>query len=167
MVDIEVTSPVSEKFLMMDSKQSIFEQYIKRDVRYPGNDSLLKEINSNIGKIVSQNQELQKQLCELPRKHDMEEINEKHMQKTLKNEIKSLKMRLENQEVIHKENSRYLKLLQENIDHQNKVLFSVFVGFILAIFVLCLYNVPITISIPVISLNLYFFITIFTDLAVF
>ena len=160
MVGINVTSPaaVSERFVI-DSRQNMFEQYIQRDVRYPGNGSLLEEINSNIDKIVSQNKELQEQLSELSTKHDMEEIHEKHIQKTLKDEIESLKKCLENQKATHMENSRYLKLLQDNIHHQNKVLFSVFVGFIVAIFVFCLYNVPIAISIPVISINLYIFTT--------
>ena len=129
-------------------------------MRYPGNDSLLEEINTNIGNIVSQNKKLQKQLSELPTKHDVEEIHEKHLQKALKDEIKYLKRCLEDQEAIHMKNSQNLKLLQDNINHQSKVLFSVFAGFIVAIFVLCLYNVPITIAIPIISLNLYFFTTI-------
>ena len=75
-----MVSPVSEKFVF-NGKQNIFEQYIQKDVRYPGNNSLLEEINTNIGNIVSQNKKLQKQLSELPTKHDVEEIHEKHLQK--------------------------------------------------------------------------------------
>ena len=158
-VGIDVVSPVSEKFVV-DGKPNIFEQFIQKDVRYPGSASLLEEINSNIGKLISQNKVIQRELSELPKKHDMEEIQEKHLQKALKDEIKSLKRCLENQEAIHTKNSQNLKLLQDDINHQNKVLFSVFAGFIVAIFVLCLYNVPVTIAIPIISLNLYLFTTI-------
>lgn len=163
---VDLASPHSEKFVV-DSKQTILEQYIK-DVRYPGNDSLLKEINSNIeqqfdkvsqaiiGKIASLNQELQREVGALPKKHDIEEMHEKHTQNALKDEIRGLRKLLGDQKAIHMENSKNLKLLQENINHQNKVLFSVFIGFIIAILSLCLYNVPMTVAIPIISLNLYF-----------
>ena len=146
----------SEKFVV----KNMFEWYIQDDDN-PGNASLLEKIDSNIGKVVSQNKELQRELSELPKKHDMEEIQEKHIQKALRDEIKSLKKHLKDQEAIHMENSQNLKLLQGNIHHQNKVLFSVHVlaSFIVAILVLCfIYNIPIIVAILVTFIYLYFLI---------
>ena len=173
---VDFPSPNSEKFLVgsrHDSRPTILERYLsKKDVRYPANDSLLKEINSNfeqqfekvsqalIEKIASLNQELQREVAELPKKHDIEDMHEKHTQKHLEDEIKYLRKFLGDQQKIHLENSRNLKILQENISHQYKVLYSVFIGFIIAVLSLCLYNVPITIMIPIISINLYYLMTV-------
>ena len=163
---VDLASPGSEKFLV-DSKPTFIEQYMKRDVRYPPNANLLEEINSTIkqqfdkvneaiiNKIASLNQELQKEVDALPKKHDIEEIHDKHAPKVLEDRIKQLRQLLEKQQAIHAQNSNNLKLLQENINHQNKVLFSVFFGFIMALLSLCLYNVPIAIAIPIIAINLY------------
>lgn len=142
---------------------------VKDNVRYPDNASLFEEINSNfeqqfdkvsqaiIGKIVSLNQGLHRELGELPKKFEM---HKEHAQKVIEGEINCLSKLLEEQQAKHTENLKNLKLLQDNIDHQHKVLFSLFIGFIVAILSLCLYNVPMAITIPIISLNLYYLSTI-------
>ena len=140
----------------------MFEHYIQNNAQYPGNTSLLEEINSNMCKVASQTKEKLRELSdhELPKKHDVEEMHEKHIQKALKEEIKSLKKCLKDHEAIHMENSQKLNLLQDNIHHQNTVLFSVFVGFIVAILVLCLiYNIPVIVAFLVTSISLYIFTT--------
>ena len=174
MTGVDLPSPGSEKFLvgskptLVSSKPTLVEQYLKNDMRYPPNVSLLEEINSNIEqqfdkvskeiirKIVSLNRELQREVDELPKKHDVEKLHEKHTSKALEDKIKYLRELLEDQQVVHTENLKNLKLLQQNISHQNKVLFSIFIGFVIAILSLCLYNVPMAIAIPIIALNLYF-----------
>ena len=161
-------SPGSEKFLV-GSEATFFEQYLRNDKRYPPNTSLLEEINSNIeqqfnkvskeiiGKIVSLNQELQRDVDKLPKKHDIEKLHEKHAPKALEDTISYLRKLLEDQQIVHTKTSKNLKLLQENICHQNKVLFSIFIGFVIAILLMCLYNVPMALVIPIISFNLYYF----------
>ena len=135
----------------------MFEQYIQDDAQNPDNASLVEKIDSNIGKVVSQNKELQRELSELPKKHDMEET---HIQKAFRDDIKR---HLKDQEAIHMENSKNLKLLQGNIHHQNKVLFSVLASFIVATLVLCfMYNIPVIVVILVTSIYLYFFIGFIT-----
>ena len=130
-------------------------------MRYPSNTVLLKEIkqqfdkvNKEIGKIVSLNQELQRDVDGLPKKHDIEKLHEKHAPKGCEDRINYLRKLLENQQIIHTKN---LKLLQENICHQNKALFSIFIGFVIAILLMCLYNVPMALVIPIISFILYYF----------
>lgn len=94
----DLTFPTSEKL-------SFTEQYImKHDVRYPRHKSLLEEINSSIeqqfdkvsevimGKMAFLNQELHRELIELPKKHDIAEVDKKSRQKaTLEAEIADLK----------------------------------------------------------------------------
>ena len=138
-------------------------------MRYPPNTSLLKEINSNIQqqfdkvskdineKIASLNRELQREVDQLPKKHDIEKLHEKHAPKALENNIKFLKKLLEDKQIEYTEISKNLKLLQENNCHQNRVLFSIFVGFVIAILLMCLYNVPMALMIPIIAFNLYYF----------
>ena len=89
-VGIEVVSPLSEKFVV-DGKQNIFEQYIQKDVRYPGSASLLEEINSNIDKIVSQNKVIQRELVNYLRSMTWKKYMRNVYKKLLKMKLKVLK----------------------------------------------------------------------------
>jgi len=70
--------------------------------------------------------------------------------------IKHLRKILEDQQAMHKDNNTKLKLLQENLHYQYRVLFSVFVCFLLAVFSLCMYNVGIAFLLVIICFNLYY-----------
>ena len=166
------TPKPAEKFELKSPRKSFPEQYIKEyETRYPSNDSLLKSINSNcnvqfekvskviVDKIALLNKELDKKLDLLPTRHEVAEMHgtqKQEYQKRHEQYIKYLQRTLEDQQAMHNDNNTKLKLLQENLHYQYRVLLSVFVCFLIAVFSLCMYNIGLAFLVVLICFNLYY-----------
>lgn len=103
--------------------------------------SLLDEINSDVRKLVSLNEELLKQQrSELPKRHDNHDMEEIYRQKA----------------ILEKEIEIKVGSVQKSIKHRDKILYCVLFGFIITLFSLSAHNFPLAIAMAIISLNMYF-----------